>query len=81
MIKVTLFDTLTVGIFDRCILNLRFDTSRFPFSFDLKLGLFYLIQPWFNSFIECKNRRTNKIIDAICPILFDLRIYIEQDGK
>ena len=82
MIKLTLFNTLTVELLNtKYLTRIVFDSSRFSFSFDLKLGLFYSIQPWFNSFIECKNRRTNKIIDAICPILFDLRIYIEQDGK
>ena len=80
MIKLTLFNTLMVELLNtKYLARIVFDSSRFPFSLDLKLVLFYSIQPWFNSFIEHKNRRTNKIIDAICPILFDLRIYIEQN--
>ena len=55
-----------------------FDTSRCKFSLDLKLGLFYDIKPWFNSFIEHKHGRTSKVIDLLIPILLDLRVYIEQ---
>ena len=81
MIKVTLFDTLTVGIFDRCILNLRFDTSRVPFSFDLKLGLFYSVLPWFNKNTEydAVHNVDNNVLDIICPVLFDLRYYEQID--
>lgn len=79
MIKLTLFNTLTVGIFDRCILNLRFDTSRIPFSFDLKLGLFYKILPWFNKRVEIdkQHNRWNRVIDIICPVLFDMNLIVE----
>lgn len=81
MIKITLFNTIYISIFDRCILNLRFDTSRIPFSFDLKLGLFYKVLPWFNSYIKIdeKHNKCNKIIDIICPLLFDFNLYIEQN--
>lgn len=81
MIKITLFNTIYISIFDRCILNLRFDTSRIPFSFDLKLGLFYKVLPWFNSYIKIdkKHNKCNKIIDIICPVLFDFNLYIEQN--
>ena len=79
MIKLTLFNTLTVELLNTKYLSrIVFDTSRAPVSFDLKLWLFYKVLPWFNNFTESKNRRTNRVIDLICPILFDFRIYIEQ---
>lgn len=80
MIKLTLFNTLRISIFDRCILGIIFDTSRCKFSFDLKLGLFYSILPWYNSTIEydAKHDVENKIIDATFPFLYDLRLYIEH---
>ena len=79
MIKITLFNTLMIELLNtKHLARIVFDTSRFPFSFDLKLGLFYKILPRYSNFIESKNRRTNRVIDLICPILFDFRIYIEQ---
>ena len=68
MIKLTLFDTLMIQLLDsKFLARIVFDTSRAPFSFDLKLGLFYKILPWFNSRIEVDTKldKCNKIIDII----------------
>ena len=80
MIELKLFNTLTIAIFNRCILQIRLDTSRLPFSFDLKLGLFYPISRWYNNIVEYDKAHNvyNKTIDIICPILFDLNLIIEQ---
>ena len=80
MIKLTLFNTLRISMFDRCILGIVFDTSRCKFSFDLKLGLFYPICKWYNSTIEFDEKHgvVNTIIDATFPVLYDLRLYIEH---
>ena len=80
MIKLTLFDTLTVELLDsKYLARIVFDTSRAPFSFDLKLGLFYKILPWYNKIEEYDvvHNVKNIVVDLVCPILFDLR-YIEQ---
>lgn len=81
MIKLKLFNTLTIELFNsKYLFRTIFDTSRCKFSFDLKLGLFYSILPWFNIETETdiEHNVINKIIDILCPILFDLRLYIEQ---
>ena len=80
MIKLTLFDTLTVELLNtKYLARIVFDTSRCKFSFDLKLGLFYKVLPWFNSRIEVdtKHDKCNKIIDIICPVLFDMNLIVE----
>lgn len=80
MVKLTLFNLFTIELLNtKYLMRLIFDTSRCPFSFDIKLGLFYSVLPWFNKNEEYDviHNVTNKVVDLICPILFDLR-YIEQ---
>lgn len=82
MIKLTLFDTLTVELLNTKYLGrIVFDTSRAPFSFDLKLGLFYKVLPWFNKNTEydVAHNVNNLVVDIICPVLFDLRYYEQID--
>lgn len=81
MIKLTLFNMFTVELFSsKYFMRLIFDTSKSKFSFDIKLGLFYSVLPWLNSMKEkdIEHNKLNKVIDILCPILFDLRLYIEQ---
>ena len=81
MIKLTLFNLFTIELLNtKYPMRLIFDTSRCPFSFDIKLGLLYSVLPWFNKVEEYDvvHNVTNTVIDIICPILFDLRLYIEQ---
>ena len=80
MIKLTLLNIFTIELFNsKYFMRLIFDTSKSKFSFDIKLGLFYSVLPWFNKMEEYDviHNVTNKVVDLICPILFDLR-YIEQ---
>lgn len=81
MIKLTLFNTLMVELLNtKYLFRMVFDTSKIPFSFDLKLGLFYKVLPWFN--IRAGKEiggKSHKIIDIICPVLFDFNLYIEQN--
>lgn len=82
MIKLTLFNTLMVELLTtKYIVRILFDTSRIPFSFDLKLGLFYKVLPWFNKNEEYDvvHNVTNTVIDILCPVLFDLNLIIEQE--
>lgn len=80
MIKLTLFNTLTLHLLNtKYLARIILDTSKLPFSFDIKLGLLYSVLPWFNnSEYEEYYGRSHRIIDILCPILFDLRLYIEQ---
>lgn len=81
MIKLTLFNTLMVELLNtKYIARIVFDTSRIPFSFDLKLGLFYKVSSWFD-IRDGKEigGRAHKIMDIICPVLFDFNLYIETD--
>lgn len=81
MIKLILFNTLAVELLNTKYLALIiFDTSKLPFSFDLKLGLFYRVLPWYNKSKEYDvvHNITNTVVDLICPVLFDLR-YIKQE--
>lgn len=80
MIKLTLFNILTIQLLDsKFLLRIIFDTSRVPFSFDLKLGLLYSILPWYskNEEYDVIHNVTNTVVDLACPVLFDLR-YIKQ---
>ena len=80
MIKLTLFNTLTVELLNtKYLARIVFDTSRAPFSFDLKLGLFYKILPWFNKRVEYDvvHNVDNLVVDIICPILFDINLIVE----
>ena len=82
MIKLTLFNTLTVELLNtKYLARIVFDTSRAPFSFDLKLGLFYKVLPWYNKCTEYDvvHNVTNNVLDIICPVLFDLRYYEQID--
>ena len=81
MVKLTLFNTLMVELLNtKYLARIVFDTSRIPFSFDLKLGLFYKVLPWFNSRVEVDtvHDKCNKITDIICPVLFDLNLIVEM---
>ena len=81
MIKLTLFNLFTIELLNtKYLMRLIFDTSKSKFSFDIKLGLFYSVLPWFNSIEEkdIEHNKLNRIMDIICPVLFDLRLYIEQ---
>ena len=80
MIKLTLFNILTVELLNtKYLVRIVFDTSRIPFSFDLKLGLFYKVLPWFNKRVEIdkQHNRWNRVIDIICPVLFDINLIVE----
>lgn len=82
MIKLTLFNILTVELLNtKYLVRIVFDTSRIPFSFDLKLGLFYKVLPWYNKSTEYDvvHNVDNNVLDIICPILFDLRYYEQID--
>ena len=82
MIKLTLLDIFTVEFLNcKYFVSLFFDTSKSKFSFDIKLGLFYSVLPWFNSMKEkdIEHNKLNKVIDIICPVLFDFNLYIEQN--
>ena len=82
MIKLTLFNTLMVELLNtKHLARIVFDTSKFPFSFDLKLGLFYSVLPWFNKNTEydAVHNVDNLVVDIICPVLFDLRYYEQID--
>ena len=73
MIKLTLFNLFTIELLNtKYLMRLIFDTSKSKFSFDIKLGLFYSVLPWFNKIIEkdLEHNKTNKVIDIICPLLF-----------
>ena len=80
MIKLTLFNLFTIELLNtKYLMRLIFDTSRCPFSFDIKVGLLYSVLPWFNKQTnEEYYGRSHTIIDILCPVLFDLRLYIEQ---
>ena len=81
MIKLTLFNLFTIELLNtKYLMRLIFDTSRCPFSFDIKLGLLYSVLPWFNKTTEYDygHNKENTVVDIICPVLFDLRLYIEQ---
>ena len=80
MIKLTLFNTLMVELLNtKYLARIVFDTSRCKFSFDLKLGLFYKVLPWFN-IRDGKEigGKQHKIIDIICPVLFDMNLIVER---
>jgi hypothetical protein len=82
MIKLTLFNILTVELLNtKYLTRIIFDTSRVAFSFDLKLGLFYKILPWYNKSTEYDvvHNVDNNVLDIICPVLFDLRYYEQID--
>ena len=82
MIKLTLFNILTVELLNtKYLTRIIFDTSRVAFSFDLKLGLFYRVLPWYNKSTEYDvvHNVDNNVLDIICPILFDLRYYEQID--
>ena len=81
MIKLILFNILMVEFLNtKYLFRIVFDTSRIPFSFDLKLGLLYRVLPWFNVRTEKEiGGKPHKIIDIICPILFDFNLCIEQN--
>ena len=82
MIKLTLFNIFTIELLNsKYFMRFIFDTSKSKFSFDIKLGLFYSVLPWFNSMKEkdIEHNKLNRIIDILCPVLFDLRLYIEQN--
>ena len=79
MIKLTLFNTLTIQLLDsKFLLRFVFDTSRVPFSFDLKLGLLYVVKFWHNSFEEFAHGKTNTVTDILVPFIMDLRLYCEK---
>jgi len=82
MIKLTLFNILTVELLNtKYLTRIIFDTSRVAFSFDLKLGLFYKVLPWYNKSTEYDvvHNVDNNVLDIICPVLFDLRYYEQID--
>ena len=64
MIKLKLFNMFIIELFNsKYFMRFIFDTSKSKFSFDIKLGLFYSVLPWFNSMKE-KDIEHNKIIVA-----------------
>lgn len=72
MIQLILFNIITIAILDKCLLKIKLDTDSCKFNFDISLGLFYSILPWYNN----AKHGDSRVIDIICPILFDLRLFI-----
>ena len=80
MIKLTLFNTLMIELLNwKYLFRIVWDTSKTSCSFDLKLGLFYVVKFWYNSFEEFMHGKTNVVTDILVPFIMDLRLYCEKN--
>ena len=77
-LQLTLFNIFLISIFDKCILRMKLDTNLCRLNFDIKLGLFYSVLPWYNNNVyEEYYNKSHRVIDILCPFLCDIRLFIQ----
>jgi len=78
--ELTLFNTLSLSLFNKCLVGVRFDTSRAKFSFDAKIIPFYTFDFWNHSFdkYEKRYKAWEKNTDLLIPFLLDLKLIVKK---
>lgn len=78
---IDFFNTLWIFFFKHSLFGIRLDTSKLPFSFIARFGLFYKADFWFcNNIIENKDRYClERHIDLIIPYVCDINFVKEVE--
>lgn len=81
--RIIFFNILFITFFQDCLLGLRFDTSKLPTTFNIKLFPFYKFGYYIGKhtaldyYEECDIECINRYLDIMIPYLCDIEIIKE----